>query len=178
LNKLFPEAFVSISISDVINGLASQQVRGLILVLKKAKAYAAESDTDFATLLAARLHPEMHPLSWQLSTTMEILIRGSARLTHAEVIDLTLDEANFDDLIARIESLQQALLAIDSTLLDQSELENFEIPVGPTATMPMTGKEYVLKFVLPNFYFHLTTSYDLVRMSGVDVGKRDFLGVS
>jgi len=169
---------VSISISDVMNGLATQQVHGLILVLKKAKEYAEESNTDAATLLAARLHPDMHPLSWQLKATMETLTRGSARLNHAEVIDLTLDEADFDGLIARIEGLQQELLVLDSALLDQSEAESFDVPIGPGATMPMTGKEYLLKFVLPNFYFHLTTSYDLLRMSGVAVGKRDYLGVS
>ena len=169
---------MSISISEVMTGLATQQVQGLILVLQKAKEYAAESDADFASLSAARLHPEMHPLAWQVSTTMEILIRGSARLSGAEVMGLTLDESNFDDLISRIEGLQQQLLALDSALLDQSEEQKFDIPIGPTATMPMTGKEYLLKFVLPNFYFHLTTSYDLLRMSGVDVGKRDYLAMA
>lgn len=169
---------MSISVSEVISGLATQQVNGLILVLKKAKEYAAESDTDFATLLAARLHPDMHPLSWQVNTTLELLLRGTARLSRADVIELTLEEDNFDDLIARIESLQQELLALNNALLDQSEDETFEVPIGPDAVMPMTGKEYLLKFILPNFYFHLTTSYDLLRMSGVPVGKRDFLGVS
>jgi hypothetical protein len=161
-----------------MNGLATQQVHGLILVLKKAKEYAEVSDTDYATLLATRLHPDMHPLSWQLSTTMEMLIRGAARLSRAEIIDLKIDEADFDALIARIESLQQELLALDSALLDQSETEKFEIPIGPGTTVPMTGKEYLLKFLLPNVYFHLTTSYDLLRMSGVAIGKRDYMGVS
>jgi len=169
---------VSISISEVINGLATQQVQGLILVLKKAKEYAAESDTDYDSLLAARLHPEMHPLSWQLNSTMELLIRGAARLSEAEVIGLNLDEDSFDDLIARVEGIQQELQALDGTLLDQSEAKTFDVPIGPDATMSMTGKEYLLKFLLPNFYFHLTTSYDLLRMSGVPVGKRDYMGVS
>jgi hypothetical protein len=171
---------VSISVSDVINGLAKQQVHGLILILKKAQEHAEESGTDYATLLAARLHLEMHPLSWQLNATLEILVRGSARLRRAEVIGLTLDEdeTDFDGLIARIEGLQQELLGLDSALLDQSEAETFDVPAGPGVLLPMTGKEYVLKFLLPNFYFHLTTSYDLLRMSGVAVGKRDYLGVS
>ncbi|MGK0375508.1 MAG: hypothetical protein ACJA2E_001988, partial [Arenicella sp.] len=83
-----------------------------------------------------------------------------------------------DGLIASIEGLQQKLLGVDNALLDQSEAEEFDVPVGPDASMPMIGKEYLLKFLLPNFYFHLTTSYDLLRMSGVAVGKRDYLGVS
>jgi hypothetical protein len=171
---------VSISVSDVMNGLATQQVHGLILILKKAKEHAQESGTDYATLMAARLHPDMHPLSWQLNATLEILVRGSARLSRAEVKGLTLneDESDFDGLIASIEGLQQKLLGVDNALLDQSEAEEFDVPVGPDASMPMTGKEYLLKFLLPNFYFHLTTSYDLLRMSGVAVGKRDYLGVS
>jgi len=169
---------VSISISEVIHSLATQQLHGLILVLKKAKEYSTESGTDYTTLLAARLHPDMHPLSWQLSTTLELLLRGTARLCHAETVGLTLEENNFDNLIKRIENIQQELLALDSTPLDQSESETFEVPVGPDSFLPMTGKEYLLKFVLPNFYFHLTTSYDLLRMSGVPVGKRDYLGVA
>jgi len=171
---------VSISVSDVMNGLATQQVHGLILILKKAKEYSVESCTDYATLMDARLHPDMYPLSWQLNATLEILIRGSARLSRAEVKGLTLneDESDFDGLIASVEGLQQKLLGSDSALLDQSEAETFDVPVGPDASMPMTGKEYLLKFLLPNFYFHLTTSYDLLRMSGVAVGKRDYLGVS
>ena len=169
---------MSISVSDVVNGLATQQVNGLMLVLKKAKEYSAESGTDYASLMAARLHPDMHPLSWQVNSTLEILLRGTARLSNAEVIGLNLEEDNSDDLIAKIESIQQDLLALDSALLDQSESKTFDVPIGPDATMPMTGKEYLLKFVLPNFYFHLTTSYDLLRMSGVPVGKRDYMGVS
>lgn len=169
---------MSIRVSDVINGLATQQVNGLILVLKKAKEYSAESGTDYASLLAARVHPDMHPLSWQVNSTLEILLRGTARLCKTEVIGLKLADDNFDGLIAKVESIQQDLLALDAALLDQSEAETFDVPIGPDATMPMTGKAYLLKFLLPNFYFHLTTSYDLLRMSGVPVGKRDYMGVS
>ena len=169
---------MSISISEVSNGLATQQVNGLILVLKKAKEYSAKSDVDYATLLAARLHPDMHPLSWQVNSTLEILVRGTARLSNAEVLELKLEAENFDDLIEKVEKIQQELLALDRSILDQSEDQTFEVPMGPTATLPMTGKEYLLKFLLPNFYFHLTTSYDLLRMNGVPVGKRDYMGVS
>jgi hypothetical protein len=169
---------MSISVSDVVNGLATQQVNGLILVLKKAKEYSAEAGTGYVSLMGARLHPDMHPLSWQVNSTLEILLRGTARLSNAEVIGLNLEEDDFDGLIASVESIQQELLALDSALLDQSETNTFDVPIGPDATMPMTGKDYLLKFVLPNFYFHLTTSYDLLRMSGVPVGKRDYMGVS
>jgi hypothetical protein len=169
---------MSISISDVVNGLATQQVNGLILVLKKTKEYSAEADTDFVSLMGARLHPEMHPLFWQVNSTLEILLRATARLSNAEAVGLNLEEDSFDGLIASVESIQQELLALDSAMLDQSETNTFDVPIGPDATMPMTGKDYLLKFVLPNFYFHLTTSYDLLRMSGVPVGKRDYMGVS
>ena len=169
---------MSIRISEVVTGLATQQVNGLILVLKKAEAFSAESDTDYATLLAARLHPDMHPLSWQLNTTLELLLRGTARLSGAEVVDLNLGETSFEDLIVRIETIQQELLALDCELLDNSETQTYDIPSGPETTIPMTGKEYILMFLLPNFYFHLTTSYDLLRMSGVPLGKRDYLGMS
>jgi len=169
---------MSIRISDVVSGLATQQIHGLILVLKKSQEFSSQSANTDADLLATRLHPDMHPLSWQLNTTLELLVRGTARLSGAEVINLDLDEDNFRDLIKRIETIQQELLALDPVVLDRSEAQTYDIPAGPDTIIPMTGKEYVLKFLLPNFYFHMTTSYDLLRMSGVPLGKRDYLGVS
>jgi len=168
---------MSIRVSDVMHGLATQQVNGLIIVLKKAKKYCEQSGTDYATLLSARLQPDMFPLAWQLNATLEILVRGAARLSHAQLIGLSLheDETDFDGLIARIEGLRQHVLGIDSAVLDQSANEKINAPFG---AMPMTGKEFVLTSILPNFYFHLTTSYDLFRMSGVAVGKNDYLGKS
>lgn len=169
---------MSINISEVISGLATRQLKGLILVLQKANQHATESGIDHATLLGARLYPDMYPLSQQINTAMELLLRGVARLTGKEVIGLNLEDDNFSDLIAKIEGFQQDLLAFDNALLNQSEDKMFDVPIGVDGSIPMIGKEYVLRFLLPNFYFHLTTAYDLLRMSGVPLGKRDYMGVA
>jgi len=124
---------MSISISEVINGLATQQIHGLIIVLKKAKEHTVESGSDYADLLSSRLHPQMHPLAWQINTTLELLLRGGARLSGKEVPELNIEEDNFDDLVIKIESIQQELLSMESRVLDQSETQSFEmrgVPLG------------------------------------------------
>jgi hypothetical protein len=167
---------MSINISDIFTGLASQQIPALITILSKAKEFAQESGIADEELLATRLHDEMHPLSWQLQTTVELVQRGASRLLKQEPASLVLEEDNFEALIARITNIQSELLNLDNTVLNQSVNETFEIPVGPEASLSLTGQDYVLKFLLPNVYFHLTTSYALLRMRGVAVGKRDFMG--
>lgn len=167
---------MTITVSEVFNGLVSQQLPALVNILTKAKDFAKESGTSDANLLATRLHEDMHPLSWQLQTTVELIQRGADRLTNQDPSNLVLDENNFDDLISRIENITSEFAKLDSAALDQSANVEFKIPVGPEAHLTLTGRDYVLKFLLPNFYFHLTTTYDLLRMKGVPVGKRDYMG--
>jgi len=167
---------MSIKVSDVFSGLTSQQLPALLTILSKAKAYADELGINHNVMLATRLHEDMHPLSWQLQTTVELVARGLDRLLKNEPRNLVLDEDNFDALISRIEGMIAELSDLDQQALDQSADTMFEIPVGPETTLSLTGGDYVLKFLLPNVYFHLTTSYDLLRMQGVPVGKRDYMG--
>ncbi len=167
---------MSIKLSDVFGGLTSQQLPALRTILAKAKAYADESGTEHKTLLAARLHDDMHPLSWQLQTTVELVSRGIDRMLNKEPVNLVLDEDNFDALITRIEGINAELSTLDQAALNQAAETVFEIPIGPDASLSLTGDDYVLKFLLPNVYFHLTTSYDILRMQGVPVGKRDYMG--
>lgn len=167
---------MSIKLSDIFDGLISQQIPALITILTKANSYAQQSDIADKELLSKRLHDDMHPLSWQLQTTVELIQRGLSRLLRQEPASLSLDEDNFDELIERIESIRDELANIDSTSLDKVADQMFEIPVGPDAVLSLTGQDYVLKFLLPNVYFHLTTSYDLLRTQGVPLGKRDFMG--
>jgi len=163
-------------ISHVFDGLTSQQLSALINILNAAKKFAEESNTDHKQLLAARLYEDMHPLSWQLQTTVELIVRAADRLTMQEPTSLVLEEDNFDELIARVEQIKDTLLELDKAALDQSVDTVIEIPVGPEASLSLTGQDYVLKFLLPNVYFHLTTAYDLLRMQGVPLGKRDYMG--
>ena len=167
---------MSLVISDVFDGLFAQQIPALITVLKKGQAHAAESGVDEASLLGARLIDDMHPMIWQVQTSLELVMRGAARLCKDEPPTLSLDYDNFADLIVAVEQVLAELKTLDNAKLDQSADTIFEIPVGPEATLSLSGKDYVLKFLLPNLYFHLTTTYALLRMNGVQLGKRDFMG--
>ncbi|GAA6136934.1 DUF1993 domain-containing protein [Arenicella sp. 4NH20-0111] len=167
---------MTIAVSDVFSGLITQQLAALISILGKANDYAKENNLTDKDLLATRLHEDMHPLSWQIQTSVELIQRGISRLTNQEPVNLVLDEPSFDKLILRIQSIKNELSNLNSTALNESADVVFEIPVGPDASLPLKGKDYVLKFMLPNVYFHLTTTYDLLRMKGVPVGKRDFMG--
>jgi len=167
-----------IEISTIFTGIKAQQLPALIGILSKAKDYAEQANIDQAELLATRLTEDMHPLQWQIQATLQLALRGTMRLAGQEPEDLTIDENGFDAIIARVEQVLAQMEKFSDDVLNQHAIDVFEVPVGPDITMPMTGQEYALKFVLPNFYFHLTTSYNILRMKGVPLGKRDFLGAS
>ena len=167
---------MSINISEVFQSIAEQQIPALIAILTKAGKFAAETGAKDSSLLAARLSPDMHPLSWQIQTTLELLGRGVARLSGDEPVSLALEESKFSELISRVEEVRDDLSKLDTVALDQSAEKVFEIPLGPDSSLSLSGTDYVMKFMLPNFYFHLTTTYDLLRMSGVPLGKLDFMG--
>ena len=167
---------MTIKISEVFHGLSAQQLPALINILNKADEHARETNAEQGELLDARLYEDMHPLSWQIQTSLELLVRGGARLADIEPGSVTLDEREFLQIVPRVEEVRSQLMQLDSAALDQSGDKIVEIPVGPDATLKLSGNDYLLKFLLPNFYFHLSTAYDILRMHGVPLGKRDFLG--
>jgi len=118
----------------------------------------------------------MHPLMWQFQTSLELSLRGLARLSGTEPPEVSLEGLDFDGIIDKVNEVKSILDKRDSEVLNQSEEKVFEIPAGPDTTISLSGKDYLLKFLLPNFYFHMTTAYALLRMRGVPLGKRDFLG--
>ena len=167
---------MSIKISDIFKGLTEQQLPALVTILTKAKDYAVESGIDDKSLLDTRLYEDMHPLSWQIQTTLELLLRGSARISGGEPEGLELQENDFAGLINRVEAIKLELEELDGATLDKNAQTVFKLPIGPEAFLELSGNDYVIKFLLPNVYFHLTTTYDLLRMKGVPLGKRDYVG--
>jgi hypothetical protein len=167
---------MTIKISEVFHGLNTQQLTALINILNKADAHAKETGADQGELLDARITEDMHPLSWQIQTSLELLVRGGARLVGLEPGSVSLEEREFSKLVPRVKEIQAQLTKMDSNVLDQIGDKIFEIPAGPDTIISLSGNDYVLKFLLPNFYFHLSTAYDILRMRGVPLSKRDFLG--
>jgi hypothetical protein len=144
-------------------------------VLDKAAAHAKETKYEPAALLGAHLFPDMWPFAKQVQAVASHARRGTARLAGLPIPNVNESAASFDDLKGQIAETLAFLKSVDAAAVDAGEEREISFPVGPT-TLNMKGTEYLLNFTLPNFYFHLTTAYDILRKNGVPLGKRDFLG--
>lgn len=152
-----------------------RMLRNLEGVLDKGAAHAAARKIDPAVLVNARLFPDMFPLSAQVRIAGDFAKGAVARLTGNEPPKYDDNEATFDDLKARI---GRTIAYVESFKPQQ-----FGDAATRTVTMKMRGEDksfdgltYLANIVLPNFYFHLTTAYDILRHNGVELGKRDFIG--
>lgn len=147
----------------------------LSAVLRLGDAHATAKGIDPLVLTGARLYPDMFPLSRQVQIACDMVKGGAARLAGIEAPPRPDTEKTFVELIERIEWTQAFLRRFDAGQIDGSE----DRPVTmrtPFGELHFSGQQYLLNFVLPNLYFHATTTYNLLRHSGVELGKRDFLG--
>jgi len=147
----------------------------LSAILKKGEAYAAEKKFEPSVLINAQLAPDMFPLSRQVQITTDIVKGGVARLAGVEVPSFPDTETTFAELQARITKVSDFLKTFMPAQIDGSEKKKIELKVGGN-DLKFEGQPYLLNFVIPNFYFHLTTTYAILRHNGVAVGKMDFLG--
>lgn len=150
-------------------------LNALSAVLDKAAAYAADKKIDPSVLLGWRLAPDMFALTRQVQVACDMAKNGSARLAGVEPPKFDDNESSFEQLKERIAKTLAFLKTLDKSVIDASTEREITFPIGPVKGQ-MKGDDYLNHFVLPNFYFHLTAAYSLVRNCGVDVGKRDFLG--
>ena len=151
-------------------------LNALSAVLDRAVAFAAARNIAPSVLLNSRLSPDMYPLVRQVQIASDQAKNGSARLAGIEPPRYEDDDATFDQLKARIAKTVAYLKTIDPGRIDASADREISFPLGPTNKAHMKGADYLNHFVLPNFYFHRTAAYAILRHCGVDIGKRDFLG--
>jgi len=151
-------------------------LNALSAVLDKADAFATARKIDPSVLLNSRLFPDMFPLVRQVQIVAAQAKTGSARLAGIDPPRYQDDETTVDQLKTRIANTIAYLKTIDPKRIDASADREISFPLGPTDTAHMTGADYLYHFVLPNFYFHRTAAYAILRHCGVDLGKRDFLG--
>ena len=144
-------------------------------VLDKAVAFAAAKKVDAAVLLGYRLAPDMFALARQVQVACDQAKNGTARLAGVEPPKFEDTETTLDHLKERIAKTVAFLKTLDATAIDASADREITFPLGPSKGQ-MKGGDYLNHFMLPNFYFHLTSAYAIVRHCGVEVGKRDFLG--
>jgi uncharacterized protein len=152
-------------------------LKALDAVLDKAVANAAERKIDPAVLVNARLAPDMHPLSRQIQIATDGVKGCAARLAGVEVPSFADTETTFPDLKERIAKTLAFIATIKPEQIDGSEARDISLKAGPRE-LNFKGQDYLLFFVLPNFYFHATTAYDILRHNGVPLGKLDFLGAA
>jgi hypothetical protein len=151
-------------------------LNALSAILDKATAYAAAKKIDAATLLQSRLAPDMFPLLRQVQAAADLAKNGSARLAGVEAPRYEDDETTIDQLKARILRTLHYVKTLDPKQIDASTEREITFPLGRTEKGHMRGDDYLNHFLLPNFYFHLTAAYAILRQFGVEIGKRDYLG--
>lgn len=154
-----------------------QGLNGLITVLKKAEAQAAAKGFDPAALLQARLFPDMFPLTRQVQICTDFAKGAVARLAGEEPPVWPDEETTFADLIARAEKTVAYIGALGAAQVEGSEERDITL-VRRGETSVVKGRPYLLEQAMPNFYFHLTTAYGILRHNGVEVGKKDYLGLT
>lgn len=152
-----------------------RMLRNLDGVLDKGAAYAVARKVDPAVLVNARLFPDMFPLAAQVRIAGDFAKGAVARLTGNEPPKYEDNEATFDDLKARIAKTVAYVEGFQPQQFDGAEARAISLKMrGEDRTFD--GLTYLANIVLPNFYFHVTTAYDILRHNGVELGKRDFVG--
>jgi hypothetical protein len=152
-----------------------RMLRNLDAVLDKGAAHAVAKKIDPAVLVNARLAPDMFPLAAQVRIATDFAKGAVARLTGEEPPKYEDSEATFDELKARVAKTIAYVGQADAARFDGADTRSVTVRLrGEDKTFD--GTTYLTHIVLPNFYFHLTTAYDILRHNGVELGKRDFIG--
>jgi len=147
----------------------------LASILEKAESWAVEKKLDPAVLLNLRLAPDMFPLKRQLQIATDSAKGCAARLAGVDIPSYPDTEETFAELKARLQKTIDFLASFTPAQIDGSE-EKSIILNFPSMELKFSGRDYLFQFVQPNFYFHLTTAYAILRHNGLDIGKMDFIG--
>ena len=149
----------------------------LMNLLDKGAAYAVEKKIDETVLTSSRIFPDMLPFTKQIQIACDFARGASARLAGVENPKHEDTEKTFAELKARCQKVRDFLATLTPEQFEGSEKKIIAIPIAGTPH-EFVGLPYLSGFAFPNFYFHLTTAYNLLRHAGVNVGKRDFMGAA
>lgn len=166
---------MSLSLYDLTVPALLRGLENLSNQIDKAVAWAAENGVDEQSLVQAKLAEDMFPLVRQVQIATDTAKFCVARLAQAEAPSWADDEASFAELKQRVAKAIAYLQAMPRESIDGKELVAIDFKAGPYP-LHFIGQDYVRSFVLPNFYFHCTTAYAILRHAGVPVGKLDYLG--
>jgi hypothetical protein len=144
-------------------------------ILDLAVQYAEEKKIDPTVMINARLAPDMYPLSRQVQIATDMAKGCAARLAGLEVPVYEDNETTFPELQERIAKTLAFIQSVSADQIDGSEERHITLKLR-SREVSFTGQPYLLHFVLPNFYFHVTTAYAILRHNGLAIGKMDFIG--
>ncbi|PCI61606.1 MAG: hypothetical protein COB34_01085 [Methylophilaceae bacterium] len=150
-------------------------LNNLLHILKKGRRSADARNIEHSVLLNARLAPDMYPLIRQVQIATDMSKGAGARLAGIDVPKHDDNEATFDELEQRLNKTISFLNSIEAEQLEGAETRHIELMVRDSKR-EFVGLDYLLRWVQPNVYFHVTTTYSILRHNGVELGKRDFLG--
>jgi hypothetical protein len=153
-----------------------QMLGSLDALLAKAESHASERKIDPAALLQARLFPDMLPLLRQVQIASDFAKGVAGRLADAELPSFEDKESSFAELRARIAKTLSFLDSLDAAQVDGSETREIVLRPGTPKEQKLDGQTYLLHYGLPQFFFHVTTAYAILRHNGIEIGKRDFIG--
>jgi uncharacterized protein len=169
--------FMSISMYQASVPVFQRQLGNLDLILDKAAAWAESRKIDGSVLVSARLAPDMFTLARQVQIATDHAKGAPARLAAVAPPKFEDNEASFADLKARIAKTLSFIGSLSAAQIDGSEDRDITLSAGPRE-LHFKGLAYLVGFAMPNFYFHYSMTYAILRHNGVDVGKTDFLGRS
>jgi uncharacterized protein len=153
-----------------------QMLKSMSIVLAKADAHAEAMKIEPNALLQARLFPDMFPLIKQVQIVGDFARGVSARLAGAEVPTYDGDEQSFADLQAMIAKTLAFLDSFSPAQIDGQEGREIVLRPGTPKEKKFNGQSYLLSYALPQFFFHVTTTYAILRHNGLEIGKRDYMG--
>ncbi len=166
---------MTISMYQASVPLYLRHLSGLAIVLKKAQAHYAEKKYDESTLLGYRLYPDMFNFARQVQAATDHARNGAALLAGQEAPKYEDNEKSLADLISRVEKTMAYLKTIKPAQIDGTEEKPITVKLRDRE-LKCSGIELLLNRSLPNFFFHATTAYAIIRHNGVEIGKRDFMG--
>ena len=143
----------------------------------KAEAHCTAKNIQPDVLLGARLYPDMLPLSRQVQLACDFAAKGCARLAHIDVPSTPDTEKTFEELRQRLSKTSDYLKTFKLAQFEGADSRDVTFPAGPERSITLKGQQFLNRFAFPNFYFHAATAHGILRHNGVEIGKRDFLGV-
>lgn len=152
-----------------------RMLTNLVNCLEKAEGFAKERNFDADMFVQSRLAVDMFPLTAQIILVSDFCCRSMGRLSDTEFPKFADDENTIADLYERIEKTLEFIRGFKPEQIDGTEDKTISFEVRGK-TLNMTGLDYIRHFILPNLYFHITTTYNILRHNGVELGKLDYLG--